>query len=410
MDRIKKIKIDTWYLLVVIAWPFFLFFKKLGVGSLSGNDEIIYAGVAQKIISTGDWLTMHYKDVEWFHKPPLLMWLTAASYLGFGTSTFTSRLVSATAGVLTCVLIYLLGRRLIDRNAGLIAALVLATNQFILQYGRQGMTDTLLILFCLIAIYGYTYVKDDGRYWWASLAALGLAVMTKGAAAVPILLIYALIVVWDQRVSFLRNKDFWIGLGIFAIIVIPWHLAMVGLHKNFIDEYLGYHVIKRAELPIEGHTGGVLYYAKIMHHLFYPWALFAAVATAVTIKKFIKDHRNLAYVIPIAGALVTIGFYTIVKTKLDWYIMPAIPFFALMIGGIFTSASRKLMGYEYVLILLSASYVALHQKPKSQILFLIVLALSIYYRKHKNAAVISVYSLLGWLLFVSFLSIRALII
>jgi uncharacterized pyridoxal phosphate-dependent enzyme len=54
-------------------------------------DEAIYSAVSKEIVTSGEWLTLHFHHRVWFEKPPLLMWLTAAFYRVLGVSEFWSR-------------------------------------------------------------------------------------------------------------------------------------------------------------------------------------------------------------------------------------------------------------------------------------------------------------------------------
>lgn len=60
-------------------------------------DGIRYAHIAQTINQSGNWTVLYdeFKDAEYNNKPPLLLWLVAASIKTFGFSTFAVKLPSA---------------------------------------------------------------------------------------------------------------------------------------------------------------------------------------------------------------------------------------------------------------------------------------------------------------------------
>ena len=66
-----------------------VFFFQLGSPRLDSWDEAIYAQVAKEMVSSGDWITPHWNQQEFFQKPPLLIWLTALLFKVFGISEFT---------------------------------------------------------------------------------------------------------------------------------------------------------------------------------------------------------------------------------------------------------------------------------------------------------------------------------
>ncbi|MGB3296239.1 MAG: phospholipid carrier-dependent glycosyltransferase, partial [Phormidesmis sp.] len=53
---------------------------QLGAASLNDWDEAIYAQISKEIVTSGDWITLHWGYEPWFHKPPLFMWITATCF------------------------------------------------------------------------------------------------------------------------------------------------------------------------------------------------------------------------------------------------------------------------------------------------------------------------------------------
>src|SRR5215211_3367672 len=87
-----------WTVLSLLVVAFALLWK-LGAGSLAAWDEAIYAQVSKEIVQGGEWLTLHWQYANWFEKPPLFMWITAAFYRVLGVNEFAARLPSAISGL-----------------------------------------------------------------------------------------------------------------------------------------------------------------------------------------------------------------------------------------------------------------------------------------------------------------------
>src|SRR5882724_12534730 len=87
-----------------------LFFLPLGVRALWNSDEGRYAEIAREMLELRDWIAPHLNYVLYFEKPPLLYWLTAASFAVFGQNEFAARFWCATFGLLTVGVVYLLGK------------------------------------------------------------------------------------------------------------------------------------------------------------------------------------------------------------------------------------------------------------------------------------------------------------
>jgi mannosyltransferase len=110
---------------------------RLGAQSL-WNDE--GATVQMTLRSAGDILTNAAADI---HPPGYYLLLAGWTQIA-GRSELALRAVSALAGVLTVAFAYGLGKRLLGRDAGLAAALLLALNTFAIYYAQEARMYALL--------------------------------------------------------------------------------------------------------------------------------------------------------------------------------------------------------------------------------------------------------------------------
>ena len=118
-------------------------------------------------------------------KPPLALWLEAASAKLFGYSGFTILLPEALAGVLAVWVLYLLAARYFGRVAGVVAALALAVSPVSVSINRDNNPDALLALLLVLAAYVGARAVESGRLRTLLLTAVlvGLAFNTKMLAA-----------------------------------------------------------------------------------------------------------------------------------------------------------------------------------------------------------------------------------
>ena len=127
-------------------------------------------------------------------KPPLALWLSAASAKAFGYSGFSVLLPSALAGIAAVGVLYLLVARYFGRAAGLVAAVALAVSPVSVAVNRDNNPDALLALLLVAAAYAGARAVESGRLRWGVTTAvlIGLAVNTKMLAAlivVPVLVV-----------------------------------------------------------------------------------------------------------------------------------------------------------------------------------------------------------------------------
>jgi 4-amino-4-deoxy-L-arabinose transferase-like glycosyltransferase len=320
-------------LLVILAITMLL--GRLGRTALH-FDEAIYAQVSKEMVERNEWLTPHWNGQPWFHKPPIYFWTTALLFEVFGISEFWSRFASALSGLAVLVLCYVITRRVYNRAAGVLAVLILLSTQLFMFYARFGTTDTALTFFILLAIYAYLLTETDARFWLLAGVACALALMVKGAAGTVAPFVLLITALFERRLMpALRGKWLWLGIALGVFIVLPWHLLMYHQHgEQFVRGYLVEHVVQRA--GSNWHTEyqrGFGYYFSVLHNFFKPWVYLLPFALV-----FGRGRRSA--VVSILGLTVFV-LYTFVQTKFQWYILPAIPAFAIVIAGFVTGFTKN---------------------------------------------------------------------
>jgi len=137
-----------------------------------------------------------------------------------GTSEYAMRFFSLAFGVLCVPLIYALGRRLFNRQAGFLTALLLTTSPYLTWYGQEVKMYTLLPALALLAIYGLRRAVEEGDwYWWtAQVVATSLACYVHILAALLIPMQVLLYFTWWPQA---RNR--WRGaLLSLACLTLPY--------------------------------------------------------------------------------------------------------------------------------------------------------------------------------------------
>jgi 4-amino-4-deoxy-L-arabinose transferase-like glycosyltransferase len=109
-------------------------------------------------------------------KPPLGLWVQAASAWLFGFHGWALLLPQAMAGVLSAALIYYLVYRTFGPVAGLLSASVLALTPVIVSTSRNNTQDMLVVLAVLVAAWAVVRAAETGSLRWLLLcgAVVGL--------------------------------------------------------------------------------------------------------------------------------------------------------------------------------------------------------------------------------------------
>ena len=83
--------------------------------------------------------------------PPLHFVLSKVSFILFGHTAFTARLISAVAGTVSVWGMYLLGKEILNRNLGLISAVLTTVNYYNLFYSQEARNYILAFLFAVFS-------------------------------------------------------------------------------------------------------------------------------------------------------------------------------------------------------------------------------------------------------------------
>jgi len=330
-------------ILLIIAST--VLFFRLGHSPLESWDEAIYAESAKEMLRGGDWITLHWNGQPFFQKPPLLIWSTALLFKLFGISETAARAASALSGVGCVLLTFLLARMFAGPLESAVAGLILLFSRQFAYSARFGTMDVMLTLFMLLALYAYLQTEKDNRWWLVVGAASGLSVLTKGAAAFPLVLVLGAMVLWRKR-QHSKSRSFWLGVALCVVIGGTWHVLMVYLHgQPFLQEYLGYQTIERIARSVDQQPEDRLYYARYLITGLLPFSLFLPGAIWVRLK-----DRRIPIILPIFGALVFF-LYFFTATQHSWYIVPVFPVMALLL----TPTSKKALPLYLVGLIVAAS-------------------------------------------------------
>ncbi len=307
---------------------------------LIDRDEPRFAEASREMLQSGNWVVPQFNNTPRYDKPPLIYWMHIACYKALGVNAFAARLPAALCTAAAGVCIALWGSRLATPAAGLQASLIFAlcVQNFI--HGRAAVADPPMVLFSILAAWaGWEWLKQPGNRlialtFWVSLA---LGFLAKGPIAwVPLGMTgWAF---WKNRRSQPSPSPFsWLlgsclMLGIVALWGIP---ALLQTRGEFAAVGLGEHVVNRSIVSMEGHGAKNLlgYLATLPLYFltvfpsFAPWSFWLPAAIRSHWKQPSADAAFL-----LSGAILTFGIFTLSRTKLPHYPLPAFPYLALLLA------------------------------------------------------------------------------
>ncbi|MEO7081690.1 MAG: glycosyltransferase family 39 protein, partial [Flavobacteriales bacterium] len=283
MRSLSKLQVQLLIALVAAL----LFIPGLGAVHLFDWDEINFAEIAREMLATNNWLQPQIGYVPFFEKPPLFMWMQAASMSVFGVGEFAARLPNAICGIITLLVLFRIGERMRGRLFGLLWVLAYIGSILPHLYFRSGIIDPWFNLFIFLGFLAFIRMGDtpasaDVSSRQKNIAAalaglwLGMAVLTKGPVGILIpalgALVYWVLTRFKLYVSIPR-----VLLMLAVLLIIPGLWFGADLLKNgpvFITAFFWRQV---AMLSSEdaGHGGFFGYHFVVLLIGCFPASIFA---------------------------------------------------------------------------------------------------------------------------------------
>ena len=334
-----------------------IFLLALGETGVVDETPALFAASARHMAESGDWLIPQVNGLPRYDKPPLVYWLMASFYALPGGShwdvlgSWAARLPSALATITTMVV---LADTLLrwpqpdgagsqafhpDRDVcALSAALSFALGPLVLVWGRTEVSDALFTAtLALSLLLGWrTYAAERGP-WWPCWLALGLAVLSKGPAAL-VLFPLTFGVFWllgAEGERLLRRLRPLPGVAFTLLVAAPWYgLALLREGQPYWESFFGYHNLQRYTRVVNNHQQGWWYFFAVLMLAslpFTPLLLFSLRRILLNARTPLAAPLSLGR-FAAAWLLAVLLFFTLSATKLPSYWLVATPASALLVA------------------------------------------------------------------------------
>jgi 4-amino-4-deoxy-L-arabinose transferase-like glycosyltransferase len=357
-----------------------LLFHIAGTWSLPliDRDEPRFAEAAREMRQRSDYIIPYFNDHYRFDKPPLTYWFQTASYRVFGENDFAARFPSAVAAALISVVLLAWGRRIETESVGWWAAIIFTLCLQTFMHAKAAVADMWLVFFVTAAHWaGWELVVGRGRkrrtpkafasrlnpplpgtgsavasvqrstsnedagaphhaWWWIFYVPLAAAFLAKGPIGWTPLLTVVAMKLFLRETNLRKQFAFVRGIALMLAIVSLWGIpAMIRTHGEFFRVGIGHHVVDRSFGTMEGHGAKSLglylltlpFYFVTLFVSFFPWSIKLPWLT-----RRLQRERDATDNYLIAGVAVVFLIFTLVKTKLPHYTLPAFPLLALLLA------------------------------------------------------------------------------
>ena len=332
--------------LLIFATLYVCYFSHLGAIGFVGPDEPRYAWIARDMAETGDWVTPRLYGKPWFEKPPLFYWGAALSFKYLGVSEASARLPSAISALLATLALAWLAWRLYGAETARWLLLLLPTSVGMIGFSHAAATDMpfssmlTISMVCAAVVLGLTRNENSPilpRTPWLALVLfgffLGLAVLAKGPAA--IILSGGAAFFWALFTK--RWRDAFrlfhpVAIAAFCATALPWYILCARRNPDFFRIFIIEHNFKRFLTSEFQHTQPFWYYGVVLFVALLPWTALAVWSLIVGSVKSVRGKQlspNALFFL--TWALFCLVFFTMSKSKLPGYILPAIPAIVMLL-------------------------------------------------------------------------------
>jgi len=298
----------------------------------------MYALIPKEMCESGNWLTPYLNGARYLDKPPLLYWLNLIGYYLLGVSDRVARVPTLLIGLGEVWFTYLIGRRLLGVRVAWLGGFALLTSVGFFTLHLQLLTDHLVTLGLVVAMWVLLRAEDHSSRRWAVLFQVALAVgfLSKGfvGLAFPLLILagYA----WfrhQPRLLYLALNPW--GWLVFLALTVPWFWAMEQAHPGFLQHHIVNEQILRflgqrqppdiTPFPLPG-------FWLFLFIWLLPWGLLLPEAlTRFWPATASPDQARRGRLLLLWASVVMI-FFSLSSTRIEYYSLPALPALALVLG------------------------------------------------------------------------------
>lgn len=290
----------------------------------------------------------------------ILPFLAATLYKFFGVHEVFGRLLAATFSLGTVALLALFARSLYGSAlAGLTAAAFFAVFPGSVYYGRTFTPDVVMVFFLTAALYAaFSLPRQTRNETWHAVAVVILLCFAYLAKPVAVLAILPLLGMMWEFVRARRQARSWSnGLTFLLLLIVP--LVVLWFYDRAVDAHAEWHwtsgITQLHVLPALSASFASFYEFQHKIDLFFGTlallrvTMLGSIAFSVTILSCVTipwtKARSPALLWCWLAAGLLYAFVVVTVERVDYYLLPLLPFCALVLGGAAALLSQRLRGW-----------------------------------------------------------------
>lgn len=303
-------------------------------------DEGRYVGVAWEMVRSGEWLTPTLNGLPYFHKPPLFYWISASMLSLVGNHEWAGRVAPWLGACLAAASCYLFGRRHGGEPLARSWLIVLVTMPLVFVSAQYANLD-MLVAGCITAsILSFARAAllapgDRSRRpaLLAGYVAVALGLLAKGL--IGIVLPGLVLVVWlllCRRPMQILRLLWWPGLLLFAVLSVPWFVAMRDRFPDFLRYFFVVQHFSRYTEAGFNNARPFWFYPAVLALLALPWTAWLLRRRPREEASRIDAEQRQVRLLMWVWLVAIVGFFSLPASKLVGYVLPAVPPLAWLIA------------------------------------------------------------------------------
>ncbi len=329
---------------------------------LFDDADAAHAEAGREILVRQDWVTLHENGIRYLEKAPLPYWGMAVGYKLLGVNAPAARLTLHLSVLLLAFFLYQFGRRFLTPEAGFWAGVLFICSIGPYLFTRFLIPDVTVGLWIGVSLYffldGWQQEKPSLHSCWGVAVAIGLNVLTKSLIGIvfPCAVIFVFLLLAGDLRHLLKMRLISSAV-VFLIVAAPWHV-LAALHNPAAGEskgFLWFYFVNEQFLrylgkryPMDYNTVPIVLFYGLFLVWFLPWSAFLPQALAQVrfrLPRIQAIRRSWEPVLLLLFCWVTIiVLFFSFSTRQEYYVAPALPALALLLGHWLSKESEAQIG------------------------------------------------------------------
>jgi len=304
-----------------------------------GNDENRDMLVAEHIVSYGEKIKkgpLAAGGFNWLHNSPIYFYSVAVIWSVTKEPLLFMKFLAITMSVFPLIG-YQIGKKILDKNLGLITALMFAINVELIHQSRQLLQPFFLPLFSALFLLSILKTRKKNNYFYLSLSIFFLLIQLHFHYGVLIILPAGAFIIFKYWYELIKKdfsfKNFFAPIFTIASLGIPWLLLT---YRKFIFDQFGFFIINfgHEKQPFFSKLGAISF--NILSMMFsseqvrFSIPIFTLLLLSAVFIKNKKAHKAnwIIFLLASSVLLMTLSNGNIANT----YLVATLPFFLVLLS------------------------------------------------------------------------------